>query len=394
MYVTRPFSMYKRNPEVLSDPPLGPNSGYLVIWDEPTSYSCFGLCEDPEIKNLPFPQDKNLIITDTYTSHAAQQNNPPNQTITYWDKVLFIPVLNQPLSSNRYYAIRRDGNYQGEASTSSKEGEKASCFCFRFVKDVQPRPLVPSDDYQKVEITNKHNGFHAKSVAPDGIPPDFLRSNGWRVKASTPRNYHLDEALGSNDCLRSKLPDFNFPLCNDRSESVVVGKWYCPFMFLKERMRLKEQMERSLFYEVTLEQRWEKIFSKEVANSEDSVLVEVVIQTEVVKVAGRDAVWDESGVVEKVLWFKSVDEVGREMSVGLSLEVVERMKWEQKRVGWKASTGRQESVMRVEEFRGMNKWEKFGCYMLVESFVFKRMDGSLVLTYDFRHPHQIMCKWE
>lgn len=117
--MTRPVSMYKRNPEAVSDPPLGPNSGYLVIWDQPPAYTCFGLREDPEIKHLPFPQDKNLTITDTYTSHSAQQNQPPNQTIAYWDKVLFIPVLNQPLSSNRYYAIRRDGIYQGYGSNFS-----------------------------------------------------------------------------------------------------------------------------------------------------------------------------------------------------------------------------------------------------------------------------------
>ncbi|RDX84452.1 hypothetical protein CR513_34493, partial [Mucuna pruriens] len=131
---------------------------------------------------------------------------------------------------------------------------------------VKPRPLAPSDDYQQVEIIKKRHGFHAISVATDGIPPDFLR------------------------------------------------------------------------------------------------------RKEAVKVAGRDAVWDENGVVDRVLWFRSFDDVGREISVGLSLEVVERMKWEEERVGWKASNGRQESVMRVEEFRGTTKWDKFGCYMLVESF--------------------------
>ncbi|CAJ1932162.1 unnamed protein product [Sphenostylis stenocarpa] len=387
MYVTRPVSLYKRNPGALSEPPLGPNSGYLVIWDLPPAYTCFGLCEDRRIKHLPFPQDKDLTVT--YVVQSGQQQHQSR------DKVLFIPALNQPLSSNRYYAIRRQGKHQGQASTSSREEDKTTCLCCSFVHDVKPRPLVPSDDYQQVEVIKKRHGFQAKSVATDGVPQDYLRRKGWNVEANTPRNYHLDEAAGSSDSLRSKLPDFNFPLSNDSSISVVVGKWYCPFMFLKERMGLKEQMKMSMFYEVTLLQRWEKIFSKENGISgEDTVLVDVVIQTEVVKVAGRDAVWDENGVADRVLWFKSFEDAGKEICVGLCLEVIERMQWEQERVGWKASNGRQESVMRVEEFRGINKWEKFGCYMLVESFVFRRMDGSVVLTYDFRHPHQIKCKWE
>ncbi|RDX80002.1 hypothetical protein CR513_39500, partial [Mucuna pruriens] len=105
MYVTRPMSMYKKSPNALSEPPLGPNSGYLVIWDLPPAYTCLGLCEDPKINHLPFPQDKNLTIT--YTTNSGEHSQH------YRDKVLFIPVLNQPLSSNRYHAIRRQGKHQG-----------------------------------------------------------------------------------------------------------------------------------------------------------------------------------------------------------------------------------------------------------------------------------------
>lgn len=98
MYVTRPLSMYKRNPGALSEPPEGPNSGYLVIFDEEAqTYSCFGLCKDPTIWDLPFPQDKNLTIN--YGSDD--------------EEALFVPVLNQPLSSNRYYVIRKRGKHQG-----------------------------------------------------------------------------------------------------------------------------------------------------------------------------------------------------------------------------------------------------------------------------------------
>ena len=265
----------------------------------------------------------------------------------------------------------------------------STCLCFSFVNDVKPKALEPFSAYQQVKIIKKGYGFHAKSVASDGILPGLLREKGWKLKAVTPRNYQLSQALGSNDSLRSKLPNFNFSILNDCSELVVVGKWYCPFMFVKEGMNLKEQMRKSVFYELTLEQRWEKIFSKE-NSGEGGMLVDVIIQTEVAKVEGKDAVWDENRLVDGVLWFKSVEE----KSVGLSLEVVEAMKWEQRRFGWNAGNGRQVRVTKAEEFDGANKWKKFSSYVLVESFLLKRMDGKLMLTYDYRHSHQIRSKWE
>ncbi|AES96324.1 hypothetical protein MtrunA17_Chr5g0414441 [Medicago truncatula] len=387
MYATRLLSMYKMNPSALSDPPpSGPNSSYLVILDEEAqTYCCFGLCKDHRIKNFPIPQNKEVTIN--YTS--CIENMITREINTYSEEAMFIPVLNQPLSSNRYYVIRREGKYQGQASTSSKEEDKTTCLCCSFVRDVKPKALEPFNDYQQVEIIKKGNGFRAKSVASDGIPPGLLRKKSWKLNASTPRNYHFSEALGSNDSLRFKLPNFNFPIFNDCSESVVVGKWYCPFMFVKEGMNLKEHMKMSTFYELTLEQRWEKIFSKE-NSGEGDVLVDVVIQTEIAKVEGKDAVWDENRLVDGVLWFKSVEE----KSVGLSLEVVEAMKWEQRRFGWNAGNERQVRVTKVEEFDGANKWKKFSSYVLVESYSLRRMDSKLVLTYDYRHSHQIRSKWE
>ena len=91
----------------------------------------------------------------------------------------------------------------------------------------------------------------------------------------------------------------------------------------------------------------------------------------------------------------SFDDEGLEItSVGLSLKIVDRMRWEQERVGWIAGNQRQVRVERVEEFGGTNRWRKFSCYALVESFVLKRMDRKLVLTCDYRHTHQIRCIWE
>lgn len=108
MYVTRPLSLYIRSPESLSvPPPEGSNSGYLVLSDheESETTSCFGLCKSKSIKHLPFPQNKDLTVWYSISTGVS--------TVTYWDDVLFIPVLNQPLSSNRYYVIRRKGEHKG-----------------------------------------------------------------------------------------------------------------------------------------------------------------------------------------------------------------------------------------------------------------------------------------
>ncbi|KAI4314008.1 hypothetical protein L6164_026951 [Bauhinia variegata] len=93
----------KRNPAALSlPPPEGPNSGYLVILDEAAqTYSCFAMCKDSSINDLPFPQNKNLTI--------ANSNDEDYQ----FDEVIFIPVLNLPLSANCYYVIQRKGKHQG-----------------------------------------------------------------------------------------------------------------------------------------------------------------------------------------------------------------------------------------------------------------------------------------
>lgn len=57
----------------------------------------------------------------------------------------------------------------------------------------------------------------------------------------------------------------------------------------------------------------------------------------------------------------------------------------------------EKQVMRVErkeEFKGKGGWSKFDCYLLVKRFVLKRIDGSVALTWDFKHTHKIRSKWE
>ncbi|XP_050373814.1 uncharacterized protein LOC126791408 [Argentina anserina] len=391
MYVTRPFSWYKKSPADLSlPPPEGPNSGILVIQDEEPKF-CLNLFKSDMIQDLPLPQNKSLEL------YYAQGFYPSREL--HFFKVLFIPVLNLPLSSNQYYAIYPYGKDRGEGYTSSKVDEidmdPACCFS-SCPNDVLPQRFDPQNIYQQYQIdihkklVNISGGFAAKSMAKDGCPPDALSRRGWKLTCSTASEFELVDAQGLDTALRSQLPGFDFPLMN-----VVVGKWYCPFMFVKEMRPLK-----SMYYEMTLEQRWKQIFVIESSKEHgigNAVNVDVVMQSEVVVVVvgGRERECDEKIVDDGVMWFKSVSNLGEETRVGLSLAIVERMKWEQERVGW---VGGDEAgdvrVERVEKYGGMGQWKKFACFVLVEKFMLKRMNGSLLINHEFKHTHKIKCKWE
>ncbi|KAF3945501.1 hypothetical protein ACB098_03G093000 [Castanea mollissima] len=398
MYVTRPLSLYRKSPDALSlPPPEGPSSGILVIQDEEAEpNSCFGLCRSNDIKDLPFPQNKSL--EHRYTTGIGVACN----TAHHFQNVIFIPVLNQPLSSNLYYAIQPHGKDKGEAFTNSKEDHIDVCCFSSNTCDLPTQCLDPSNVNQQFEICrkggtmNNWGGFVAKSRALDGIPPYFLGKKGWKVSASTSPDFELGEAQGLDTALRLRLPEFNLPLSNMSSQPVVVGKWYCPFMFIKEGIKtLKDKMGKSIYYEMTLEQKWEQIFSCENNYSYgNTVVVDAVVQVEVVTVSGREAQIDDRNVADGLVCFRSTSNVGQQSSVALSLAIVERMKWEQERAGWVGGNERHATVKRVEEFEGIGGWKKFGCYVLVERFVLKQFHGSLVLNYDFKHTHQIRCKWE
>uniref|UniRef100_A0A803QPU3 Uncharacterized protein n=1 Tax=Cannabis sativa TaxID=3483 RepID=A0A803QPU3_CANSA len=385
MYVTRPLSLLRRSPELLNSAPQeGPNSGYLVLLDEESeTTTCFGLCKERSIKALPFPQNKDLSVT--YTVSTGEN------TTTYYDDAVFVPVLDQPLSSNRYYVIRRQGKHKGEASASSTEDDMGTCCCCTYIRDVKPRPLDPLDTFQQVEIIRKRRGsFTAASVAENGFPPTFLRRKYWQLHMQTPRHYHLDEAPGVNSSLRSQLPELNM--------IVVVGKWYCPFMFVKElEGKLKEQVKYSTFYEMRLEQRWDKVFECDnVGNDMKMVSVDVFVKREEARVDGKEAICDWGHVDDGVIWFRSCGK-GEEESgrlLGLSKLIMDRIRWEEERVGFKVDEiERQVNVKRTEEFDG-KEWSKFGCYVLVERFVLMRVNGTVLLTLDFKHTNQIRCKWE
>ena len=274
---------------------------------------------------------------------------------------------------------------------------KTCCFGFCILDTgKKTEPFNPKNVYQQFEIRkgDRRDSYVAKSVAPEGTPPSFLSREVWEVSALTTTDFELKEAAGIDRNLRARLPDFHFPLSQRSSAPVAVGNWYCPFMFIKEG-KLKDQVSISRYYGMKLEQRWEQIFASEYNSSDGySVVVNAVVQRETVAVAGREAAPDSRNTVDGVMWFRSSGDVGGGTSVGLSLEIVEGMKWERERGGWLGGDETEVTVKRVEGFGGIGGWKKFGCYVLVERFVLTRMDGSLVLTYDIKHTHQIRSKWE
>ncbi|KAG6654034.1 hypothetical protein CIPAW_05G117900 [Carya illinoinensis] len=383
MYVTKFLSHYLKDPSSLFlPPPEGPNSGVLVIQDEEAEPTCcFGLCKSHMITDLPFPQNKKLTLQ--YSTGSGEHRHVENFYAA------LIPVLNQPLSSNRYYAIKTRGRHKGHCpffinivpyriSSIYPDLFNLNHFFVLFLHlsrflslplfllsmvAFQPKPLDPNEMHQQFEIHSNEtscgrSGFVAKPIAPDGFLPQFLAKRGWQVHTSTPRNFNLGEALGLDTTLRARLPDFNFPLSYKSSQNVVVGMWYSPFMFIKEGTP-KDQMTRSMYYEITLEQKWEQVFSCENSESQSNVVVvDAILQREEVLIAGMEVV--DLNVVDGVMWFKSFGNGGGEVSVGLSMLVVERMKWEQKRVGWVGGNERQVALKRVEEFGGSAHYKKSG----------------------------------
>uniref|UniRef100_A0A1J3JQ69 Insecticidal crystal toxin domain-containing protein n=1 Tax=Noccaea caerulescens TaxID=107243 RepID=A0A1J3JQ69_NOCCA len=385
MYVTKRLSEYQRNPSELTLlPSEGPNSGVLVIQDEESQPTCcFGKCFDCNLNGLPFPQNAKLTV--------RYQIGSGEDKIVLLDSVAFIPVLHQPPSSNLYYVIRRRGKHTGEACVSAKEGDRVSCcICFSYVSNAEPRPLDPFDVYQQFEIHQRGSStrkFFATSVASDGIPPRFLRRKGWTVPFSSSEDYGLvDDAKGIVDAkLRYELPGFD--------KSVVVGKWYVPFLFVKEG-DAKDQMKKSMYYSMTLHQRFEEVFFCENVDDDKQfeVVVDVEVETEVVKLEGEKIARETKGVAsDGVVWFSTVSGTGQE-KIGLGIVVLERMKWEEERFGWSKMSS---NIKRSERFEGgSSHWKSYRCYVLVESFELKRSDESLVLRYEFKHVDKLKSKWD
>ncbi|GJN16265.1 hypothetical protein PR202_gb03311 [Eleusine coracana subsp. coracana] len=371
MNATRPLSAFQSHPETASRPPPdGRNSGYLVVKapdddGEDGETCCLGTCGGTRVWDLPFPQ--NRVLTVRYTEHHGQSST------TYAHAYVFVPVPDHPLASNRYYAVVAPGSSRraGLVRACSREEDMTPCCFCRCVNDVDPTPFDPADVYQQVEIVQRRRGrFTARAVAPDGFPYFLFRKKYWRVYASKPKSFDLGETRGLDAALRSRQ------LSSDvvpAAALLAVGRWYCPFYLVKEDgVTLSAQMERSAFYEVVLEQRWEPVHALGGGGSKlasRKALIGGTVEARQESASSRHG--------DAYVWFRTAATGQR---VGLCTSVWERMRWEEYRGGW------------VDEEEDAEKVAGAGGSVLVERFLFKRMDGSVAVAFDFVHLNKVRAK--
>ncbi|CAL5006424.1 unnamed protein product [Urochloa decumbens] len=348
MYTTKPLSLFRSHQEAAAEPlPEGPNAGYLVVKsardeedDEQTM--CWGVTR--RVRALPFPQNRVLKVQYGEDEEA----------------VVFVPVPDQPLASNRYYVVgAAKGSRKGLLRACSREEDMATCCFGQCVTDVEPRPFDPADAYQQIEVVQHSRGlFTAKAVAADGVPPSIYRSKYWEVYEST-KKIDIGVAPGLDVELRS------------RQLAGPVGKWYCPFFLIREHgVPPRKQVDRSALYEVVLEQRWEPVRGDAVRHGRDISKVasrKVLVGGSVGARSEAARSWHDGAYV----WY--VAATGER--VGVCTTVWERMLWEQSRGGWVDEEKEAGSVA-----NGL---------VLVERFVVKRMDTSEVVAFDFVHHDKV-----
>ncbi|BAH94304.1 Os08g0414000 [Oryza sativa Japonica Group] len=260
----------------------------------------------------------------------------------------------------------------------AREEDKTRILFLSFVDDAPPRPFHHGDVYQQVEVAPHYPmGFKAAAVAPDGVPPSLLRLKGWQVSKTSRTSYDglADHAHWVDWPLRRRMPDLDgFGIgAGGGSPAAVVGKWYCPFMFIRDgERRLKDQVNRCMFYEMTLEQRWEEIYSCDNTHRgsisgkqpDDEVKVNVTVRRSTALLGGTGAVVQEGGPqeVDGVMWFRPAappPNSGAAGGVGVDMVVWEKMKWELERGGWVDGNGDVESIERVERREALGRyWDK------------------------------------
>lgn len=277
-------------------------------------------------------------------------------------------------------------------------GEDIGMCCFKPRSfDAKTRPFDHRDRYQILEIRPFHSGgFCARSVEWDGCPPSFLRRGGWEVYTYPSSRLRLSETPGIRDNpTQTEFPEPNLPLHSRRSTPIVVGKWYCPFVFVKEEsMRVDDQMRRSLIYELRLKHWWEQIHSVENEDNRNNVVVvDKRVKRLLCLVEGMEGEKDGKEGSDGFVWFKVKGDCKRRGRVGLSSCLFEKMRWIQETRGW-FDGEREVRVHGSKEIESEDVWRRFGCYILVESFVLRRMDGSLLINFNFRNAERIVCKWE
>lgn len=95
---------------------------------------------------------------------------------------------------------------------------------------------------------------------------------------------------------------------------------------------------------------------------------------------------------DRFIWFRAKARYRKKATVGLSRVIYEKLSWVQESRGWFDGGVEDFRAEGESEIRSENGWRRFGCYVLVESFVFRRMDGSLLINFNFKNSHRIQCK--
>ncbi|KAJ8420777.1 hypothetical protein Cgig2_006623 [Carnegiea gigantea] len=124
-------------------------------------------------------------------------------------------------------------------------------------------------------------------------------------------------------------------------------------------------MKKSLFYEITLEQYWEEIFSKENegGGEGEAIVVDTMVKTEEAQVYGMEPVIEVNLVLGFLCFMASNDggggpsasstnaKLGRRVRLALSLVVFEAMRGIQIERGWMENQEVDVRVERIEEVR-------------------------------------------
>ncbi|KAL4185470.1 hypothetical protein AMTRI_Chr10g230840 [Amborella trichopoda] len=354
MYSTKPLSLFllaaENNGtagihiEQSLHPPEGPFSGHLLIQEDSDgdlSSSCWGICRDTSVRGPQFPHNKSL----------------------------------RPLSANIYYVVTVYGKHPGLVCTCSRvEEEGTCCFCCRYVKDKNSSPYDPNNIYQHIQVIPKGKHcmyFTGKSVASDGYPRYFYAGKG------------------------AQLPPLDFPVSQKCSSSVIVGVWYCPFIFIKEKGGLenpKQQLKESVYYKMSLEQQWEEIHSCR-GHGNETVTVNTTVRREEGLLMGSEPTTGRRDDANSMMWFETKEKKsvqGGLTGIGLSIAIMEKMRWDQDTEAIRVD--KDEIVERVFHCGNGGEWT-FALYILVERYVIRRMNGGLIFTYTFRHSHQFREKW-
>ncbi|XWS27359.1 hypothetical protein CRYUN_Cryun26dG0108500 [Craigia yunnanensis] len=142
---------------------------------------------------------------------------------------------------------------------------------------------------------------------------------------------------------------------------------------------------------MTLEQWWQQVHSCDNDNDEQNIVsFSKIVQREFNSIYVMQAEKDNRISHGGFWWFRTlIRNDGRKGSVGLSEAIMEKMRWLQEEGGWFNGEETEVRVEREEEIISESGWRRFVCYMLVESFNLRRMDGTLVLRWEFRHTHKI-----